>query len=65
MFFYLGWLVVFVFFCLFDIWKFWIIGCVDWCGDVMGVMLDDIIVGIFVGIVMMIVVGIVYGVFML
>ncbi len=44
---YPGWIVGFVAFRLFDIWKPWIIGRVDRRGDAMGVMLDDVIAGVF------------------
>lgn len=45
-----GWVVAFLLFRLFDIWKPWIIGKADARGDAMGVMLDDVWAGVFAAI---------------
>lgn len=47
----LGWVVPFVLFRLFDIWKPWLVGRADRRGDAVGVMLDDLWAGMFAGIV--------------
>lgn len=48
---YPGWIVGFLMFRLFDIWKPWLVGKADRRGDAMGVMLDDVIAGVFAAIV--------------
>jgi phosphatidylglycerophosphatase A len=45
-----GWLVPFLLFRLFDIWKPWLVGRADRRGDAAGVMLDDLWAGLFAGI---------------
>jgi phosphatidylglycerophosphatase A len=45
-----GWLVPFLLFRLFDIWKPWLVGRADRMGGAMGVMLDDLWAGLFAGI---------------
>ncbi|MAM60173.1 phosphatidylglycerophosphatase A [Maritimibacter sp. UBA3975] len=42
-----GWVVGFLAFRLFDIWKPWLVGRVDRRNDPVGVMLDDVIAGVF------------------
>jgi phosphatidylglycerophosphatase A len=44
-----GWVVPFVLFRLFDIWKPWVIGRADRRRDPAGVMLDDLWAGLFAG----------------
>jgi phosphatidylglycerophosphatase A len=44
-----GWVVPFLLFRLFDIWKPWVIGRADRRGDPAGVMLDDLWAGLFAG----------------
>lgn len=44
---YPGWIVGFLAFRLFDIWKPWLVGQADRRGDAMGVMLDDVWAGLF------------------
>lgn len=44
-----GWVVPFLLFRLFDIWKPWIIGRADRRHDATGVMLDDLLAGFFAG----------------
>jgi phosphatidylglycerophosphatase A len=44
-----GWVVPFVLFRLFDIWKPWLVGRADRRGDAAGVMLDDLWAGLFAG----------------
>jgi len=44
-----GWLVPFLLFRLFDIWKPWLVGRADRMGNTAGVMLDDIWAGLFAG----------------
>lgn len=44
-----GWIVPFLLFRLFDIWKPWVIGKADRRGDAAGVMLDDLWAGLFAG----------------
>lgn len=46
-----GWLVPFLLFRLFDIWKPWLVGRADRMGGTVGVMLDDLWAGLFAGIV--------------
>jgi phosphatidylglycerophosphatase A len=45
-----AWVVPFLLFRLFDIWKPWIIGQADRRGGATGVMLDDLLAGLFAGI---------------
>lgn len=45
-----AWIVPFLFFRLFDIWKPWIIGRADRREDAAGVMLDDLWAGLFAGV---------------
>ncbi len=54
--------VPFLLFRLFDIWKPWLVGRADRRGDALGVMLDDIWAGLFAGIVSVILAGIYHGV---
>lgn len=42
-----GWVVGFLAFRLFDIWKPWLVGRADRSGGATGVMLDDVIAGVF------------------
>ncbi|MBA3909023.1 MAG: phosphatidylglycerophosphatase A [Rhodobacter sp.] len=56
-----GWLVPFVLFRLFDIWKPWIIGRADRRGDAAGVMLDDLWAGLFAGIGSVALAGVYHG----
>lgn len=44
-----AWLVPFVLFRLFDIWKPWLVGRADRRGDPAGVMIDDLWAGLFAG----------------
>ncbi|SEH90939.1 phosphatidylglycerophosphatase A family protein [Paracoccus alkenifer] len=44
-----GYVVPFLLFRLFDIWKPWLIGRADRRGDATGLMLDDILAGVFAG----------------
>ena len=44
-----AWVVPFLFFRLFDIWKPWLVGRADRRGDAAGVMLDDLWAGVFAG----------------
>jgi phosphatidylglycerophosphatase A len=46
-----AWVVPFLLFRLFDIWKPWLVGRADRRGDAPGVMLDDLWAGLFAGIV--------------
>ncbi|MEC7761001.1 MAG: phosphatidylglycerophosphatase A [Pseudomonadota bacterium] len=45
-----GWVVGFLLFRLFDIWKPWLVGWADRRGDALGVMLDDVFAGLFAAI---------------
>ncbi|WP_050526325.1 phosphatidylglycerophosphatase A family protein [Pseudorhodobacter aquimaris] len=47
---YPGWVVAFLLFRLFDIWKPWLVGRADARGDADGVMIDDLWAGLFAGI---------------
>ena len=58
-----GWVVAFVGFRLFDIWKPGPVGWADRRGDALGVMLDDVFAGIIAAICVMIGAGISHGVF--
>jgi len=44
-----GWVVPFLLFRLFDIWKPWVIGRADRMGGAGGLMLDDLLAGLFAG----------------
>lgn len=57
-----GWVVAFLGFRLFDIWKPGPVGRADRRGDAWGVMLDDLIAGLFAGILVVILAGISHGV---
>lgn len=57
-----GFVVPFLLFRLFDIWKPWIIGRADRRGDATGVMLDDLWAGLFAGLVSVLLAGIYHGV---
>ena len=56
-----GWVVPFLLFRLFDIWKPWLVGRADRMGSTAGVMLDDLWAGLFAGIVSVILAGIYHG----
>jgi phosphatidylglycerophosphatase A len=45
-----GWVVPFLLFRLFDIWKPWLVGRADRQGGAVGVMMDDLWAGLFAGI---------------
>ena len=57
-----GWVVPFLLFRLFDIWKPWLVGRADRRGDAAGVMLDDLWAGLFAGVVSMGLAGVYHGV---
>ena len=57
-----GWVMPFVLFRLFDIWKPWLVGRADRRGDAVGVMLDDLWAGLFAGISSGILAGVYHGV---
>jgi phosphatidylglycerophosphatase A len=57
-----GWLVPFLLFRLFDIWKPWLVGRADRMGGTTGVMLDDLWAGLFAGIVSVLLAGVWHGV---
>lgn len=57
-----GWVMPFVLFRLFDIWKPWLVGRADRRGDAAGVMIDDLWAGLFAGIVSVIMAGLYHGV---
>ena len=57
-----GWVVPFVLFRLFDIWKPWLVGRADRRGDAAGVMLDDLWAGLFAGIGASVLAGLYHGV---
>jgi len=57
-----AWVVPFLFFRLFDIWKPWIIGRADRRTDAAGVMLDDIWAGIFAAVASILAAGLSHGV---
>jgi phosphatidylglycerophosphatase A len=57
-----GWVVPFLLFRLFDIWKPWLVGRADRRGDAAGVMLDDLWAGLFAGIGSMVLAGLYHGV---
>jgi phosphatidylglycerophosphatase A len=57
-----GWVVPFLLFRLFDIWKPWFIGRADRRGDAAGVMLDDLWAGLFAGVCSVVLAGLWHGV---
>jgi phosphatidylglycerophosphatase A len=57
-----GFVVPFLLFRLFDIWKPWVIGRADRRGDALGVMLDDLWAGLFAGIGSVILAGLYHAV---
>jgi phosphatidylglycerophosphatase A len=57
-----GWVVPFLLFRLFDIWKPWLVGRADRRGDAAGVMLDDLWAGLFAGLAAMGLAGLYHGV---
>ena len=59
-----AWVMPFLLFRLFDIWKPWLVGRADRRGDAAGVMLDDLWAGLFAGLATMVAAGIAHGVFM-
>jgi phosphatidylglycerophosphatase A len=56
-----GWLVPFLLFRLFDIWKPWLVGRADRRGDAAGVMLDDLWAGLFAGLASVALAGLYHG----
>ena len=56
-----GWVVPFLLFRLFDIWKPWLVGRADRRGDAVGVMLDDLWAGLFAGLCAVALAGIYHG----
>lgn len=56
-----GWVMPFLLFRLFDIWKPWLVGRADRRGDAAGVMLDDLWAGLFAGISSVILAGLYHG----
>jgi phosphatidylglycerophosphatase A len=56
-----GWVVPFLLFRLFDIWKPWLVGRADRRGDPAGVMLDDLWAGLFAGLVSVALAGVYHG----
>ncbi|SLN41769.1 Phosphatidylglycerophosphatase A [Aquimixticola soesokkakensis] len=59
-----GWLVAFLAFRLFDIWKPGPVGWADRRGDALGVMLDDLIAGAMAAVVVIIAAGAAHGLMM-
>ena len=60
-----GWpafVVPFLLFRLFDIWKPWLVGRADRRGDAAGVMLDDLWAGLFAGVVSVMLAGLYHAV---
>jgi phosphatidylglycerophosphatase A len=57
-----GWVVPFLLFRLFDIWKPWLVGRADRMGGTTGVMLDDLWAGLFAGICSTALAGLYHGV---
>lgn len=57
-----GWVVPFLLFRLFDIWKPWLVGRADRRGDPAGVMLDDLWAGLFAGVCSVLLAGVYHGV---
>jgi phosphatidylglycerophosphatase A len=56
-----GWVVPFLLFRLFDIWKPWLVGRADRMKGTAGVMLDDLWAGLFAGIVSVALAGLYHG----
>jgi phosphatidylglycerophosphatase A len=56
-----GWVVPFLLFRLFDIWKPWLVGRADRMGGAAGVMLDDLWAGLFAGIGAVALAGVYHG----
>ena len=56
-----AWVMPFLLFRLFDIWKPWLVGRADRRGDAAGVMLDDLWAGLFAGICSVILAGLYHG----
>ena len=56
-----GWLVPFLLFRLFDIWKPWLVGRADRMKGTAGVMLDDLWAGLFAGAVSVLLAGLYHG----
>jgi phosphatidylglycerophosphatase A len=56
-----AWVVPFVLFRLFDIWKPWLVGRADRRGDAAGVMLDDLWAGLFAGAGAIVLAGLYHG----
>jgi phosphatidylglycerophosphatase A len=56
-----GWVVPFMLFRLFDIWKPWLVGRADRMAGATGVMLDDLWAGLFAGIGAMALAGVYHG----
>lgn len=57
-----GYVVPFLLFRLFDIWKPWLVGRADRRGDAAGVMIDDLWAGLFAGICSVVLAGIYHAV---
>lgn len=57
-----GWLVPFLMFRLFDIWKPWLVGRADRMAGTAGVMLDDLWAGLFAGVGSVVLAGIIHGI---
>jgi phosphatidylglycerophosphatase A len=57
-----GWVVPFLLFRLFDIWKPWLVGRADRRGDPAGVMQDDLWAGLFAGVLSIVLAGAYHGV---
>ncbi|WP_374299219.1 phosphatidylglycerophosphatase A [Paracoccus sp. (in: a-proteobacteria)] len=56
-----GFVVPFLLFRLFDIWKPWLVGRADRQGGAVGVMMDDLWAGLFAGIVSVVLAGVYHG----
>jgi phosphatidylglycerophosphatase A len=56
-----GWVIPFILFRLFDIWKPWLVGRADRRGDAAGVMLDDLWAGFFAGVASAALAGVYHG----
>ena len=56
-----GWVVPFLLFRLFDIWKPWLVGRADRMPGAAGVMLDDLWAGLFAGLVSVVLAGVYHG----
>jgi phosphatidylglycerophosphatase A len=57
-----AWVVPFLLFRLFDIWKPWLVGRADRMGSTAGVMLDDLWAGLFAGLTSVALAGLYHGV---